>query len=143
MADEHDYKDQDEEDEELDEDLQRDLDKLKPALGGNIMSADDFCVIDEGVEARRSLSDDDIVALVASTGDADTSAYNEYDPVSHVVTVGKAKRGLSNAIAFIEQQQEWCEEVMLLWLQDLEKKIDSAYVSQPQQTSIENYFKEQ
>ena len=103
------------------------------------MSADDFCVIDEGVEAQKSLSDNDIVALVASTGNdsADTSAIDEYDPAPHVVTVGKAKRGQSDAIAFILQQQQWCEGVMLLWFQDLEKKIDSAYVSQPQQ--IENY----
>ena len=141
MADEQGYEDQHE---ELDEDQQQDLDKLKPALGGNIMSADDFCDIDKEVETGKSLGEDDIVALVTSTSDdsADTSAIDEYDPAPHVVTASEAKRGLSDAIAFIEQQQ-WCEGGMLLWLRDLEKKINSAYVSQLRQTSIEDYFKEQ
>ena len=70
MADEQGYEDQHE---ELDDDLQ-DLDKLKTALRGNIMSADDFCDIDKEVETGKSLGEDDIVALVISTSDdsADT-----------------------------------------------------------------------
>ena len=98
MTDEQGYEDQHE---ELDEDQQQDLDKLKPALEGNIMSADDFCDINKGVETGKSLGEDDIVALVTSLCDdsADTSAI-EYDPAPHVVTAGE---GLSDAIAFIEQ----------------------------------------
>ena len=71
------------------------------------MSADDFCDIDKGVETGKSLGEDDIVALVTYTSDdsADTSAIDEYDPAPHIVTAGKAKRGLSDAIAFTEQQQ--------------------------------------
>ena len=103
MADKHDHKDQDEEDEELDEDLQRDLDKLKPALGGNVMSADDFCDIDERVEAGKSLGEDDIVPFVTSTADdsADTSAIDEYDPAPPVTTASEAKRDPSDAIALL------------------------------------------
>ena len=92
MAAEHGYDDQHE---ELDEDLQQDLDKLKPALGGNIMSADDFCDIDKEVETGKSLCEDDIVAVANSTIDdsADTSAIDEYDLAPHVVTASEAKRG--------------------------------------------------
>ena len=127
--------------ESVSEDLQQELNKLIPALKGDVMSADDFCDIDKEVETGKSLSEDDIVALVTSSGDdsAETSTIDEYDPTPRIVTAKEAKTGLTDIISLLEQQ-EWCDGTMLLWLHDLERELNSTYVSQLRQTSIDSYL---
>jgi hypothetical protein len=121
----------------VNEDLQQELDKLIPALKGDVMSADDFYDIDKEVETGKSLSEDDIVALVMSSGDdsVGTSTIDEYDPAPRIVTAKEAKTGLTDIISFLEQQ-EWCDGTMLLWLHDLERELNSTYGRHQKKVSV-------